>query len=137
MPFMAASKKPAKTTSAPNPRLAPCPRTPNCVSTQAPPGPQHMNPIPYSGPLAAARAKMVKVLRDRPRTTIVAEEPAHLKAECRSLIFRFVDDVELVFDDRAKRIEFRSASRLGRSDFGVNRKRMDEIRAAFLASASR
>src|SRR4029077_16577595 len=116
------------------PRLAPCPRTPNCVSTQAPPGPQHMDPIPYSGPLAAARARMLQILRDHPRTRIVREDPLYLKAECRSAIFRFVDDVELAFDDGAKRIDFRSASRLGRSDFGVNRKRMEEIRAAFLAS---
>jgi uncharacterized protein (DUF1499 family) len=115
-------------------RLAPCPKTPNCVSTQAPAGPQHMDPISYKVPLAEARARMLAVLRDRPRTTIVREEPDALKAECRSLIFRFVDDVDIVFDDKAKRIHFRSASRVGRSDLGVNRKRMNEIRAAFLAA---
>ena len=115
-------------------RLAPCPRTPNCVSTQAPPGPQHMEPIPYTGPLAAARERLLKVLRDHPRTRIVREEPDYLKAECRSALFRFVDDVELLFDDGAKQIHFRSASRLGRKDFGVNRKRMEEIRDAFLAA---
>src|SRR6266567_2740777 len=109
-------------TSMPNPRLAPCPRTPNCVSTQAPAGPQHMDPIPFAGPLAAARARMLKILRDYPRTRIVAEESGYLKAECRSAIFRFVDDVEIVFDEGTQRIDFRSASRLGRKDFGVNRK---------------
>lgn len=112
-------------------RLAPCPRTPNCVSTQAPAGKQHMDPIPYSGPLSQARARLLGVLRNHPRTRIVREEPDYLKAECRSAFFHFVDDVELVFDDAAKRIHFRSASRLGRSDFGVNRKRMDELAAAF------
>lgn len=111
--------------------LAPCPRTPNCVSTQAPAGPQHLEPIPYVGPLAAARDRMLKILRDRPRTTIVREETDYLKAECRSALFRFVDDVEILFDDAEKRIHFRSASRVGRSDFGVNRNRMEEIRAAF------
>jgi uncharacterized protein (DUF1499 family) len=125
------------TRSASPPSLAPCPRTPNCVSTQAPPGPQQIAPILYTGPLAAARARLLRILRDRPRTRIVSEEPAYLKAECRSALFRFVDDVEFVLDDQAKRIDFRSASRLGRSDFGVNRKRMEEIRAAFLASAPR
>lgn len=93
-----------------------------------------MDPIPYTGPLAQARAKLLEVLRNHPRTRIVREEPDSLKAECRSLIFRFVDDVEFVFDDQAKRIHFRSASRLGRSDFGVNRKRMEEISAAFRAA---
>jgi uncharacterized protein (DUF1499 family) len=94
-----------------------------------------MEPIPYTGPLAAARARLLQILRDYPRTRIVAKEPAYLKAECRSAIFHFVDDVEFVLDDGAKRIDFRSASRLGRKDFGVNRKRMEEIRAAFLAGA--
>ncbi len=128
---------PSMTTTTPASRLAPCPRTPNCISTQAPPGPQHMDPIPYTGPLDAARAKLLEVLRDYPRTRIVQEGPDFLKAECRSAFFHFVDDVELVFDDAAKRIEFRSASRVGRKDFGVNRKRMEEIRAAFLAAGSR
>jgi uncharacterized protein (DUF1499 family) len=116
-------------------RLAPCPRTPNCVSTQAPEGSsKRMDPIPYSGSLDQARARLVEVLRNHPRTRIVREEPGYLKAECRSAFFRFVDDVELVFDDEAKQIHFRSASRLGRRDFGVNRQRMEEISAAFLAA---
>ncbi len=121
--------------SSPAGRLAPCPRTPNCVSTQAPEGSsKRMDPIPYAGSQEQARAKLVGVLRNHPRTRIVREEPGYLKAECRSAIFRFVDDVEFVFDDEAKRIHFRSASRLGRSDFGVNRKRMEEISAAFRAA---
>ena len=118
------------TMSTPASRLAPCPRTPNCVSTQAPAGPQHMDPIPYTGPLAQARAKLLEVLRHHPRTRIVREEADSLKAECRSAFFHFVDDVEFLFDDAAKRIHFRSASRLGRKDFGVNRQRMEEISAA-------
>jgi uncharacterized protein (DUF1499 family) len=122
------------TTPTPTSRLAPCPRTPNCVSTQAPPGPQRMEPIPYTGSLDAARARLLEILRNRPRTRIVQESPDGLKAECSSAFFHFVDDVEFVFDDAAGRIEFRSASRLGRKDFGVNRKRMEEIRAAFLAT---
>ncbi len=116
-------------------RLAPCPRTPNCVSTEAPPGSsKHMDPIPYTGSLDQARARLLQVLRDYPRTRIVSDpglEPHYLKAECRSKLFRFVDDVEFVFDEGTKQIRFRSASRLGRKDFGVNRKRMEEIRAAF------
>jgi len=93
-----------------------------------------MDPIPYKGTLDQARARMLQVLRDHPRTRIVQEEPDYLKAECRSRIFRFVDDVELLFDDGSKQIHFRSASRLGRKDFGVNRERMDQLRAAFLAA---
>ena len=118
--------------SSPASRLAPCPRTPNCVSTQAREGSsQRMDPIPYSGSLTQGHAKLVEVLRKYPRTRIVREEPDYLKAECRSAFFHFVDDVEFVFDDAAKRIHFRSASRLGRRDFGANRQRMEEISAAF------
>lgn len=114
--------------------LPPCPRTPNCVSTQTDRPAQRMEPIPYQGALADAHERMLGVLRARPRTRIVKEGPVLIQAECRSLLFRFVDDVEIRFDDAAKRIHFRSASRLGQRDFGVNRKRMEEIRAAFLAS---
>ncbi|HSF42235.1 MAG TPA: DUF1499 domain-containing protein [Thermoanaerobaculia bacterium] len=117
-------------------RLAPCPRTPNCVSTQAPLGPQHIEPIRYTGSLEEARERLLRVLREHPRTTLVREEPGYLKAECRSALFRFVDDVEFVFDDAGKWIHFRSASRLGRKDFGVNRKRMEEIRRAFEAAGA-
>jgi uncharacterized protein (DUF1499 family) len=98
-----------------------------------------MEPIPYTGSLDEARARLLRVLRDYPRTRIVSGpdlEPLYLKAECRSRIFHFVDDVEFVLDDEAKRIHFRSASRLGRKDFGVNRKRMEEIGAAFMAAAA-
>jgi uncharacterized protein (DUF1499 family) len=91
-----------------------------------------MKPIPYSGTPEEARERLLEVLRGYPRTRIVVQEPGYLKVECRSRIFRFVDDVELVFDDEARLIRFRSASRLGRGDFGVNRKRMKEIGAAFL-----
>lgn len=122
---------PTPTTSAAS-RLPPCSWKPNCVSTLAPPGPKHMDPIPYDGSLTEARQRMLKVLRDYPRTRIVREEPDYLKAECRSRVFRFVDDVDIAFDDAAKRIHFRSASRVGVRDFGVNRKRMEEIRELFL-----
>lgn len=93
-----------------------------------------MEPIPYNGTPTEVRERLLEVLRGYPRTRIVVQEPDCLKAECRSRAFRFVDDVEFVFDDEARQIHFRSASRLGRKDFGVNRERMEEIRAAFLAA---
>lgn len=92
-----------------------------------------MEPIPYTGPLSAVRERMLSVLRSHPRTKIVEEGQDVLRAECRSRIFRFVDDVEIRFDDQAKLIHFRSASRLGRRDFGVNRERMETIRQELLA----
>ena len=67
-----------------------------------------------------------------PRTKLVAESRHYLHYEFRSFLFRFVDDVELLVDQENAAIQFRSASRLGYSDFGVNRQRMEEIRRRFL-----
>ncbi len=63
-----------------------------------------------------------------PRIKLVEEEDSYLHYEFTSLLFRFVDDVEFLFEDATKTIHFRSASRVGYGDFGVNRKRMEEIR---------
>jgi uncharacterized protein (DUF1499 family) len=66
-----------------------------------------------------------------PRTTIVTLEEDYIRAEFKSRIFGFVDDVEFWFDDEQKVIHFRSASRVGYSDLGANRKRMEKIRERF------
>lgn len=93
-----------------------------------------MDPIPYGGTPAEARERLLAVLRAWPRAEIVREEPGAVTMECRSRIFRFVDDVDFRFDDEARLIHFRSASRLGRRDFGVNRERMEEIRRLYEAA---
>lgn len=91
-----------------------------------------MEPIPYTGPLGEARERLLAILRGLPRTKLVEEGQDVLRAECRSRVFRFVDDLEIRFDDAAKLIHFRSAARLGRRDFGVNRERMERVRQEFL-----
>lgn len=112
-------------------RLAPCPETPNCVSSQATDAAHRMDPIPFDGDPDAALTRLKAVLAGMPRTVVVEERGDYLRAECTSLVFRFVDDVEFVVDRDKKVIDFRSASRVGRSDLGANRKRMEEIRKAF------
>ncbi|HBI41798.1 MAG TPA: DUF1499 domain-containing protein [Planctomycetales bacterium] len=112
-------------------RLAPCPNTPNCVSSQAGDDAHRMASIPFDGDADEAMARLKAVLATQPRTTIIRADGDYLHAECASLLFRFVDDVEFWVDRVAKVIHFRSASRAGRSDLGVNRKRMEEIRKAF------
>ncbi len=116
-------------------RLVPCPDSPNCVNSQAPASDtEHaIAPLTYSGTADAAKARLREVIVSLPRTKIVADEGNYLRAEFTSLIFRFVDDVEFVFDDEGKTIQFRSASRVGKGDMGVNRKRMEEIRTKFSA----
>jgi uncharacterized protein (DUF1499 family) len=111
-------------------KLAPCPSSPNCVSTQAEDADHRMEPIALTGTASEALARLKQALSALPRTVIVTETEDYLHAECTSLLFRFVDDVEFWIDVPNRLIHFRSASRVGRYDFGVNRARMEAIRRA-------
>ena len=113
--------------------LAPCPDSPNCVSSLAPGSDRghYIAPFSFSGDPAVAWQQLKAAVLAEKRTTIVEEREGYLHAEMRSLIFRFVDDVEFSLDANAGHINVRSASRVGYSDFGVNRKRVERIRAAF------
>ena len=73
-----------------------------------------------------------EILHNRNRITIISESPNYIYAECRTALFRFVDDLEFYFDDTHKVIHIRSASRIGYSDLGVNRRRIEEIRTQFM-----
>jgi len=110
-----------------------CPSSPNCISTQAAnDDEQHkMSAIPYTGTWEAAKTKLVKIINDMDRTTVTENEGNYIHSEFMSKTMKFVDDVEFYFDDANKVIHFRSASRIGRSDLGVNRKRMEAITTAF------
>jgi len=108
-----------------NGRLAPCKRTPNCVSSHADPGDRrhYIAPIAFKGGIAELR-QMIEAL---PLATIVREERNYLYAEFRTPILRFVDDVEFLLEGNV--IHVRSASRLGRRDFNANRNRIEQLRA--------
>ncbi len=108
--------------------LAPC-RRPNCASTR---GEGTVEPLPYAS-RERALARLRAVLAALPRTRVVIDQEGYLRAEVRSRLFRFVDDLEVLLDDGEQRIHLRSASRVGYSDFGVNRRRLEEIRRLFLA----
>jgi uncharacterized protein (DUF1499 family) len=108
-------------------KLAPCPESPNCVSTQTDDAEHRIDAIRFTGTAADAKAKLKKAVAALPRAAIVTESADYLHVECTSLIFRFVDDVEFWIDEPNQVIHFRSASRVGRSDFGVNRTRMEAI----------
>jgi len=111
--------------------LKPCPNSPNCVSTQAADEKHRMDPIAYSGTHEQARQRLLAVIASMKRARIEEDRGEYIHVVFTSLIFRFKDDVEFVLDDRNRLIHFRSASRVGYSDLGVNRKRMDEIRRRF------
>jgi uncharacterized protein (DUF1499 family) len=113
-------------------QLAACPSTPNCVSTCAADKRHAIKPYTYTGPLDEAKAKLVSVIGHLPRTKIIFNDGPYVYAEFTSKVWRFVDDVEFIFDDATKTVQFRSASRLGRSDLGANRNRMETIRREFM-----
>jgi uncharacterized protein (DUF1499 family) len=111
-------------------KLAPCPASPNCVSSQSTDKEHAVEPIPFSGTSAKTMADLKKVLSGRPRARIVTATDTYLHVEFTSALFRFVDDVEFWFDESAGTIHLRSASRVGYSDLGVNRKRIEDLRLA-------
>jgi len=109
--------------------LAPCPASPNCVSSQAHDQGHAIDPFPLRGPSPEAVAELKRIIRSFRRTDIVSATETYIHAEFRSALFGFTDDVEFYCDEKAGVIHVRSASRVGRSDFGVNRKRIEAIRA--------
>jgi len=112
-------------------RLAPPKTTPNCVSSQAPASDteHYIAPIPFKGDAAAAMAAVRKAVEGMRDATVIRQDGAYLYAEYRTKLMRFVDDVELYYDEKAGLIHVRSASRLGRRDMGVNRARVESLRA--------
>src|SRR5438045_2858686 len=94
-------------------KLAACPTSPNCVSTQAEDAGHKIEPIRFAGSSADALAKLKQAIATLPRAHIVSETADYLHVECTSLIFRFVDDVEFWIDEPNRTIHFRSASRVG------------------------
>jgi len=118
----------SSTTSQAQPVLAACPDKPNCVSSQAGDQRHLIEPLHFTGEPGEAWSRLKAILQQQPRTRIVDEQDGYLHAEFRSLVFRFVDDVEFFFDEPNGTVHFRSASRAGHSDLGANRKRMETMR---------
>ena len=112
-------------------RLAACPGSPNCVSTQAENQEHWIEPLQTEVGDDGAISLLAEIVREQPRTMIVEQTGDYLRVEFRSLLFRFCDDVEFYHDRRSGLVHFRSASRVGHSDLGVNRRRMEQIREQF------
>jgi uncharacterized protein (DUF1499 family) len=112
-------------------KLAICLATPNCVSSQAAANDtEHfIKPIQIGGDTATRMADLKLAIKSMPRSTIIKETNNYLYVEFTSKLMGFVDDVEFYFDSDGKSIQVRSASRLGESDLGVNRQRIEEIRS--------
>jgi len=112
-----------------NDRLAPCPSSPNCVSSDALDSGHRVLPLELRVPPEQAWRGARAAVAALPRTRIVAVDDAYLHAESTSAIFGFVDDLELHLRPDRNLIAVRSASRSGYSDLGANRRRVEALRA--------
>jgi uncharacterized protein (DUF1499 family) len=92
-----------------------------------------VEPLSYKVSQEEAREKLISVIDSMKRSEIVAAKTNYMHATFKSALFGFADDVEFSFDDERKFIDVRSASRTGYYDFGVNRRRVEEIRRRFMA----
>jgi uncharacterized protein (DUF1499 family) len=110
-------------------RLAACPSSPNCVSSQASDERHRIAPLAFNGDPDTAFARLKQILARRNDTAVIEEKPGYLRVELRTTFF--VDDGEFQLDRIGRVIHVRSASRLGYSDLGKNRSRMEEIRSEF------
>lgn len=112
-------------------RFKPAPPTPNCVNSQSTEGYSRIAPLAYSGDGKIALARLHALVAALPAARVIDFRSDYVYAEFRSQWLGFVDDVEFYLDEKAAVIHVRSASRLGRKDFGVNRQRIEAIRASF------
>jgi len=103
--------------------LADCPSSPNCVNSQSTNPQSQIDPLPL-----VSISDLKKVIETMERTTIIKATDSYLYAEFKSKLMGYVDDVEFYLDPAANVIQVRSASRLGQSDLGANRQRIETIR---------
>ena len=114
-------------------KLAACPNSPNCVSSQSPTSDEthFIQPLKYTSTTEKALTDLKNVIESEDRTKIINESSDYLYAEFKTALMGFVDDVEFYLDSSTNTIHLRSASRLGQSRLGVNRKRIETIRTKF------
>jgi uncharacterized protein (DUF1499 family) len=113
-----------------NNHLAPCPSSNNCVVSQNADEKHTIEPIKYHGEREQVKETLLKVLTVVPRTEVIEQTDNYIHALSKSRIFKFIDDVEFYLPEDESIIHIRSASRVGESDLGVNRRRMEQIRLA-------
>jgi uncharacterized protein (DUF1499 family) len=113
-------------------RLAPCPDTPNCVSSYATDAEHAIDPLNYTADQDAVMNALEQTIRALPRSQIVTREDGYLHAVLRSRMMGFVDDLEFYVSEPGV-IQVRSAARLGQSDLGANRRYVETIRQALQA----
>lgn len=120
-----------------NGQLIPCPQKPNCVSSQVSDQKHFIQPIHFNGTPQDAQVRLLQILKGLQRTKIIAIQENYIRVAFTSKLFRFIDDVEFYFPATNTQkivINYRSASRIGYSDFGANRSRIEQIRNKFVVN---
>ena len=112
-----------------NGRLRKCPDSPNCVCSQDEDAAHCIEPLRFTDEPTVAWNRLIELVRRQSRVRIVECNEGYLHAEFTTKWFRFVDDVEFLLDASGSLIHVRSASRIGYSDLGLNRRRIEAIRA--------
>ena len=133
--------KPPSNLGARDGRLKPPAKTPNSVSSQALLHPDHpmrdaalIAPLPLKGGGPATVARIKQIVEGMPGARVVKSAPDYLYAQFTTPLMRYVDDVEFWFDPPAGVVQVRSASRVGHGDGGLNRARVESIRARLSAA---
>lgn len=103
-----------------------CPDSPNCISSFHPNDKDHYQD-PIKGADKTQFTQIKNIIKSRENAKVIKEEENYIYAEFTSRLMKFVDDVEFSYDESDQEIHFRSASRIGKSDLGVNKKRVDSI----------
>lgn len=119
-----------------NGRLAAMPDSPNAVSSQTKIAEKKVEPLPYLGDAAQSKAAVKAALAALGTATVVEENDNYIHAVDTTPKMRYHDDLEFFFDDGAKLVQFRSASRVGYSDMGLNRSRYDRLRKLYMKQAA-
>lgn len=127
------SGNPPKNLGVKDGKLTTCPSSPNCVSSQDTDAEHQIEPLKYTGNSQEAFDRLKSIVKSLEDSAIVEDKKNYLYAEFTSKLMGFVDDVEFYLDETSEKIQVRSASRLGQSDLGVNRKRIETIRSKFNA----
>jgi uncharacterized protein (DUF1499 family) len=110
--------------------LLSCPESPNCVTTEAPDNQHKIDVFHLKGDFTKNWPEIQHVVAALPRSTFIKADETYLHATFKSRVFQFVDDLELFLNPSTGIISIRSAARTGYWDFGVNRRRVEQLRHA-------
>lgn len=113
--------------------LSPCSNKPNCVSSEHNNLNRKMLPVSYDGlTLKQAKDCLFEVLQSMPRIDIKQDEGQFIRVEYRTMVFEFFHDAEFYFNEKDRKLQFRSSTRIGFADFGSNKRWLQSVIARFL-----